>query len=324
VSEESAGARIACIVPAAGHLFYSGNLDAATRLLGRIEALEAAAPNLDPTVTARLHQLRALRADLGGAMEEALAHHLAALASFERGGDLRGACQTQSNVGFIHAQLGDFVLAEHALRRARDGAQRMGLWTIFALADHNLGAVLWALGRLDEARRVESNAADAFQASGDPRLEGSSRVYVSRILHATGDFEGAEAEARRVTDHPAAPPPARAGALAALALALLAQGRAGEALTVATAAAEVLAQLGAVEDFEALIGIAHAEALDATGDLEGAKRAIAAARRRVLARAAPLRDATRTRFLEAVPDNARCLGLALVWGAPDDTESRHA
>ena len=73
-----------------------------------------------------------------------------------------------------------------------------------------------------------------------------------------------------------------------------------------------------------LIGIAHAEALDANGDLDGAKRAIATARRRVLARAARLREPARTRFLEAVPDNARCLGLALVWGAPDEKESRDA
>ena len=82
-------------------------------------------------------------------------------------------------------------------------------------------------------------------------------------------------------------------------------------------AAALLATLGAVEDVEALIGIAHAETLEANGDLEAAKQAISAARRRVLARAARLREPARTRFLEAVPDNARCLGLALVWGAPD-------
>jgi tetratricopeptide (TPR) repeat protein len=322
--EESAGARIACLGPAAGHLFYSGRIDDATRLLGRIEALERATPNLDPSVAARLHQLRALRSDLAGALEEALAHHLAALASFERAGDLRGACQTQSNVGFIHAQLGDFVLAEHALRRAHEGAQRMGLWTIVALADHNLGGVLAALGRLEEARAVEHSAAEAFRASGDPRLEGSSRVYLSRILLAAGDVAGAEADARRVAESPASPAPLRAGALAARALALLAAGRAREALVASTTAAEALAQLGAVEDFEVLIGIAHAEALDANGDLDGAKRAIATARRRVLARAARLREPARTRFLEAVPDNARCLGLALVWGAPDEKESRDA
>ncbi len=76
----------------------------------------------------------------------------------------------------------------------------------------------------------------------------------------------------------------------------------------------MLAELGAIEDFEVLIGIAHAEALEATGDHDAAKAAIAATRARVLARAARLHDPARTRYLEAVPDNARCLGLALVWG----------
>ena len=86
----------------------------------------------------------------------------------------------------------------------------------------------------------------------------------------------------------------------------------------ASEAAAAFEGLGAVEDFDVLIGIAHAEALDATGDADGAKTAIVAVRRRVLARAARLGTAARARFLEAVPDNARCLGLALVWGAEDD------
>ncbi|MEZ4301199.1 MAG: hypothetical protein R3B70_40055 [Polyangiaceae bacterium] len=62
-----------------------------------------------------------------------------------------------------------------------------------------------------------------------------------------------------------------------------------------------------------LIGIAHAEALDATGDTDAAKAVIGATRRGVLARAARLGEPARTRFLEAVPDNARCLGLAVAW-----------
>ena len=78
------------------------------------------------------------------------------------------------------------------------------LWTIVALADHNLGGVLAALGRLEEARAVEHSAAEAFRASGDPRLEGSSRVYLSRILLAAGDVAGAEADARWMLDAPGA------------------------------------------------------------------------------------------------------------------------
>jgi tetratricopeptide (TPR) repeat protein len=310
---EAEGARIACLAPATGHMFYAGKVEAAERLLGRIDALAAATPNLDPAVAARLHQLRALRADLAGDLEEALAQHRGALACFERAGERRGACQTLSNLGFVLALLGSFEEAEDALRRARESAERMGLGAVVSHALHNEGGVLAALGRLEEARAVEQRAVDAFHAAGDPRLEGASRIYLARILLAMDDAAGAEAEARRVVDSAASPAPLRAGALAALTLALLATGRPADALAAASEAAAVLARVGAVEDFEVLIGIAHAEALAANGDLDGARAAIAAAQGRVLARAAKLREPARQQYLSAVPDNARCLGLALVW-----------
>jgi hypothetical protein len=149
----------------------------------------------------------------------------------------------------------------------------------------------------------------------DPRLEGASRIYLSRILLASGDVAGAEAEARLVAESAASPAPLRAGAFAALAEALRASGRLAEALTDATDAARVLASLGSVEDFEALIGLAHAEALASSGRHEEARTAIAAAAGRVLARAARLGEPVRSRFLSAVPDNVRILALAQAWGA---------
>lgn len=309
----AAGPRVAALLPACGHLVYAGKNEAAARLLERIEGLAAAPAGLDPEVLARLQQLRALFADRAGDMEAALAHHGAALDAFERAGDARGACQSLANVGFIQLSLGSFTGAEAALRAAHAGAERMGLGTASALALHNLGGVLAALGRLDEAYDVEERAVRAFAAAGDPRLEGASRLYLSRILISRGDLDGAEAEARRVAESPASPAPLRAGARAALSLALLAAGRAEEALAFAREAGRALAELGSVEDFEVLIGIAHAEALDATGDHEAAKSVIAAARRDLLARADRLAEPARTQFLEVVPDNARCLGLAAAW-----------
>jgi len=254
-------------------------------------------------------------ADRDGDLEGALGQHEAALASYEQAGDLRGACLTLSNVGFVRAALGAFPEAEEALRRALVSAERMGLATVAALARHNLGGVLAVLGRLDEARDAEARAITAFRAVADPRLEGASRIYLSRILLASGDVAGAEAEARLVAESPASPAPLRAGAFAALAEALRAAGRVEEALTDASDAARVLASLGSVEDFECLIGLAHAEALAASGRHEEARAAIAAAGGRLLARAARLGEPVRSRFLGAVPDNARILALAEAWGA---------
>ncbi len=315
--QDAEGARIACLAPATAHFFYAGKTGEATRLLDRIEALERAGSSPDPSVAARLHQLRAVRADIEGAMETALTHHLSAVTSFELAGDLRGACQSWGNAGFVHAALGDYTRAEHALRRAHEGAQRMGLGPVMAFANHNLGFVLAALGRFDEAERVERTAMESFQASGDPRLETGCRVYLSRILLAAGDVVGAEIEARIASESAAAPAPMRAGGLASHARALLASGRTEEALAAATRAAAELDRVGAMEDFGTLVGIAHAEALDASGDRAGAMRAIGAAHERLLTRANRLREPARTRYLEDVPDNARCVSLARRWGVVD-------
>ncbi|MEP7125427.1 MAG: protein kinase [Byssovorax sp.] len=313
---ETVGPRIACLVPAAVQLTYAGHTDEATALVAEIDRLAATAgePGLDPTVTARIHQLRAVHADQDGDLEAALAHHEASLASFERIGDLRNACLTLSNLGFVRASLGRLPEAEEALLRAGAGAERMGLTTVAALALHNLGGVRASLGRLDEARVDEERAVAAFRAGGDPRLEGASRVYLARILLAMGDAAGSEAEARTVAENAASPAPLRAGALAALAEAVRAQGRAGEALIAAKEAAGLLAAIKSIEDFEVLIGIACSEALEACGEHDAAKEAIAEAWRRLSARAERLKGATRARFFGAVTDNARCRELARRWG----------
>ena len=307
---DTASARVAALAPAAGQMIYSGNAAGAARVVAEMDRIAEAAAGLEPMAAARLHQVRALQADHGGDAEAALAEHHAALAGFERAGDRRNACLTLSNIGYTQATLGAYAEAEDALRRSHATAEAMGLGTIAPLALHNLGGVLHWLGRTEEARAVEEQAVCAFERAKDPRLEGASRVYLSRILLTAGDANAAEAEARRVAEAPASPPPLRAGALAALAAALVEQKRVAEALTAAVEANRVLASLGSVEDFETLIGVVHAEAHEAAGDLDAARAAIADARRRVLLRAARFGEAARARFLEGVPDNARCLKLA--------------
>jgi len=311
----AAGAKLAALAPAAGQSLYAGNAEAAARILGEIDRIAAGAGAIDPSVTARIHVVRAVRADLAGDTEAALAQHQAALRSYEDGGDRRAACTTLCNIGYAHAAMGAYAEAEEALRRAHASAERMGLGTVAPLALHNLGAVLHALGRLDEARAVELTAVVAFERARDPRLEAASRIYLACILVTRGDLPGAELEARHAAEAPGSPPPLRAGALAALALVLLRTGRVPEALAASVQAHTTLTTLGSVEDFETLIRLTHAEALFASGDLVAAQAAIVDARARILTRAARLGEPARTRFLTAVPDNARCLALAEAWRA---------
>jgi hypothetical protein len=64
----------------------------------------------------------------------------------------------------------------------------------------------------------------------------------------------------------------------------------------------------------ALARLAHAEALDATGDRDAARRAIGDARAQLLAIADKICDpAYRQSFLGNVPENARTLELARAW-----------
>jgi tRNA A-37 threonylcarbamoyl transferase component Bud32 len=308
------GPRLAALAPAAGQLIYAGDLEKATRVLVEIERAAATAGKLDPGVAARLQQVRAILADHEHDMEAALSHHEAALDCFERAGDRRGACLTLANIGHFTTVLGAFDEAEAALRRAHETATMMGLGTIAPLALHNLGVALGSLGRLAEARAAEEDAAHAFALAGDPRLESTARTSLARTLLASGDAAAAEIEARRAAEIKGAPPPARAGARAAQARALLALRRVPEAVAAAAEAAEALAALGSVEESETLIGLALAETRFAAGDPEAARAAIGEAARRVLARAQRLREPARTRFLTRVPDNARCLDLARAWG----------
>jgi hypothetical protein len=65
---------------------------------------------------------------------------------------------------------------------------------------------------------------------------------------------------------------------------------------------------------EAFVRLVHAQALDARGERGEAARVIAAARDRLLQRAANIDDAPlRRSFLENVPENARTLELAARW-----------
>jgi hypothetical protein len=64
----------------------------------------------------------------------------------------------------------------------------------------------------------------------------------------------------------------------------------------------------------AYLPLIHAGALEATGDHEGARAVIAAARLDLLARADAIGDpAYRRSFLENVPENARTLSRARQW-----------
>ena len=195
------------------------------------------------------------------------------------------------------------------MRRTLADAVRVGIPMIQAYALHNLGNVLRARGELAEGMAAARRASEIARGLGDPRIEGASRGYLARMLVEAGEPGAAELEARAAIDLLSRNPPLLGLARAMLARVLLARGRAADAVRESAAAAE-LVEAGA-EDGETLIRLTLVEALLGAGDMDAARRAIAIARDRLLARAARIRDAGyRESFLQRVPESAETLRLA--------------
>jgi len=171
-------------------------------------------------------------------------------------------------------------------------------------------------GALEEAYEVASRTTAVWQARGLRELEGPGRRVLADLLCRRGEFAAAERTARTALALLTVQPLEHMAATATLAAALLAQGRAAEALVAAEEAMHQYEALGAFGFRGAYARLVHVEALEATGDHAGACRALSVARDRLQSQAAKIGDlALRRRFLEDLPENARTLALARQWGA---------
>jgi tetratricopeptide (TPR) repeat protein len=290
-------------------LVQRGEYALADELLGRLAA--AAKPAAaDPQVRARILRAQAMRIIVLGDVgrhQELIAE---AAAQFTAAGDWRNACNTQSVLGFGHTQLGFWEEAERELREALAVAERMGLSTLAAYAQQNLGFTLARRGALTEARAVEIASIEHCTSHGDARMAGSSRGYLAMILAEMGDLAAAEQEATTAIEELSDAPPLQAFALSTRARIRLTRGRSDEALNDAREATQMLRELGGIEEGEAQVRLVYAEALSAGGDLSAAREALVEAHGRLLERAAKIADASARRsFLERVPEHARTLAL---------------
>jgi tetratricopeptide (TPR) repeat protein len=307
----------ACVVAwtrAAVSLVFGGLLPLAAKLFDRIDKVDVDAS--EAIVVARVRMAQATRAVATGDLSAYLAHTEACIAPFELAGDLRTACVQRANAGYARMMLGEYALAEDVLRATLVSSERMGLSAAAASCRQNLGLVLGYRGALQEARAVEEAAIEALTVSGDKLMAACGCAYLAHILVLARNFEAAERSARdalvsvgeRVSE-------VRALALATLARVLLATKRPTEAIAAAQEAMEIATKLGGFAE-ESGVRLMHAEALRGSGDRDGSREAIRAARKRLMSRAAKISDATMRRsFLENVPDNARTVQLASEWAA---------
>jgi hypothetical protein len=137
---------------------------------------------------------------------------------------------------------------------------------------------------------------------------------MARGLGTRGDWGQAEAEAKIAVDRAAKHPPVLAFSLATIGETLVSRGRAGDGLSHATSAHELLLSLGSVDEGESLIRVTYAQSLNAVGRHDEARSAIRAAADRLQARASVIADPElQASFLARVPENARTLALAREW-----------
>ncbi|RLB64243.1 MAG: serine/threonine-protein kinase PknK [Deltaproteobacteria bacterium] len=316
---EHRAAYVEAAARAAMQLFIIGWAANGDALIARVEQAERSLAEVAPSAVAWIHHARAFGSLFAGDPGAYLQRCEQAASQFERAGDLRSVTNALVHVGFAYIEVGGYRESEVALREALAGAERMGLHNVVATSKHNLGMALARLGALDEAAVVEAEAIRLAVAQADRRMEGASRHYFAIIRALQNDNDQAESDALGAAEALKVAPPLRAHALATVGHIRLAQQRPQEALTVAREAMELLDSLGGIEEGETKVRLVHAEALDATGDHDGACEAISVAAKRLWERASKIKDETwRTSFLEQVPDNARTLALAASW-TPNQT-----
>ncbi|MRG95785.1 serine/threonine-protein kinase [Polyangium spumosum] len=306
--------QLAACARVASAFYVLGRHELAESLHERAAAHEEALR--DPLTRARLHEADALRAHTMGDAAGAVSAIEKVIQAFTEIGDLRSVALHRSNQGAVLNAIGAYVEAEFASRAALEAGAAQGLSQIVSAAQQNLGFSLAHTGRLDEAQTLLSRGIREAILQRDRRLEAGARIYLAIAALYARKLDIADAEARAAADALEGLP-LGAYAVGVLAMVELMRGRAAEALSMAERAISALASRGgAVEEGEGLVRLAFAESLAATGDTEGARRALSIAKRRIEERASLLtRPAHRRSFVELVPEHRRTLDLAAHMGA---------
>jgi hypothetical protein len=291
---------------------YLGKIPAGTELEQRFHAIVRSTGDHEPMVRFWWHIVIGMR----GAYAHhdpwnALQHSDAARAIFDVIGGERLFLSIQLFRGMNLWYLGASEAAEQALSEvvAADAA----LGPVSSLRRWHLSWLHADRGALDQAHALATQLREYGRDHHNPLEEGRGRWVLAEVLRRMGDLDAADREVQAALamtvplEHP--------GVLATLSVLRLAQGRAGDALAAAEdAVARCLAMGGCGMFRDALARLALAEALDATGDRDAARRAIADARTHLLAIADKIPDlAYRRSFLDNVPENTRTLALARAW-----------
>ena len=295
-------------------LFYGGNFKLADGMLAWMELKGSDIKSQEPAVAGWFAHARANRALWLNETEEEIRLLAQAMKSFEAAGDLRNACVHRQNLGNGLSAFGADEEGEKHLRQALEEANRMGLSGTALACKHNLGPILSRKGNLVGGMSLEREAIVGFRARGDAMFEGASCAYLALMLRLDEKPKEAEGQARRAVELLRDIPALNAPALAILALTALDQQKGDEGYAFAKQGMDLFIHAGGVVEGEAMVRLAYAQGLQATGRHEAACAAITVARNRLLERAEQIQDPVYRRgFLDRIRENALTLARADEW-----------
>ena len=309
---ETAIALALALAAAAAQLVVTGHVDVADRALAHVlDRCVPLAPDA-PLLRARLDRARGLRlmydGDVGGTLDafRASAQAYAAI------GDHRHATMQELNAALALLELGSDEEAGVIIARCTAAAERTALDVCLPFAHRSMSRVLLLRGELTEARALAERAMSGFHAQGHVAYVGSSRQYLAEILAECGDLEGALRELDVALVEVESSHAVYLEVLGAQAEVLLRAGRVAEAVATAREGTERLtAEGGGMAERESRLRLTLVDALDASGDVDGAARALRDAAESLERRARPIGDpALRRSFLGRVRENARIVALA--------------
>ena len=292
------------------HLAVGGRYEQARTVASLIEQIRTDA-EMELDVTAAVTHLQSILVYLDDQLDRACELMLEAADLWQELGNQHNWLMDLGNAGSAQMELGEYEDAVETLEAVGSVLERMGFDQLMGMNKANRALALAHCGRLDEAKRLCS---EAFATSGTPRHELIALIYLARILDLDADQALALAHAQRALDLARSFPVFRAQAHGFQARALLRLLLVDEALDAARQGMKILDELGGIESGEGILRLAHAEALHASGHHGEARAAIEEASARLLARAEKIADlAKRRSFLERVPEHERTLQLERQW-----------
>jgi eukaryotic-like serine/threonine-protein kinase len=283
-----------------------------------MDRLDAQAHAHVPSVAGAILHLRAFRAWIEGRLDLAVIWFGRAVEQWELAGNTRQACLDRTNLGMGLRILGQYEDSVAVLQRSLDQGRRLGVEHLVSTSTSELALALGRLGQLDEALELVSGPLPSSLRERTTRV--NTRAWLallgSRPADALAELERSELDA----DEPPTGD-ALAQAMAVRAGALLGLDRPYEALDAARAGMDILAAAGTLEDGEALLRMAHAEALHATGARARARVAMDETHAWMCAQAMQIDNPDwRETFLDRVAEHQRIAELARAWAAEPGRE----